>query len=98
MLAVFSLILGAYATYAGIVGKGYAYKNDYPEEVKGPANALLRKFLLIIGPILVLCTIVELFSLFGEISQMFSMIGCGVAVVCIIIYIVIFRVRFGKKV
>ena len=30
MLVIFNLLIGGYATYAAIVGKGAAYKNDYP--------------------------------------------------------------------
>ena len=38
-MIIFNLVIGIYALYAGITGKGAAYKNDYPKKIQAEANA-----------------------------------------------------------
>lgn len=91
-MALFSLVIGAYAVYAGIRGKGYAYKNDYPAQIAEEANKLLRIFLLILGPIMLVFSALEYFEIWPE-SYLISIIAVLIGV---IVYVVIFRVKFGK--
>lgn len=91
-----NIAIGIYATYAGIVGRGFAYKNDYPEEIKADANALLRKFLLVIGPVMLVGSAVDYFSLLGDATFYFALSVIVIVLALVIVYIVIFRKRFGK--
>lgn len=95
-MIIFNLVIGVYALYCGITGKGGAYKNDYPEKIKEEANALLRKFLLVAGPILVVSSAIEYFELFGSFSSMVGLIAIGILLVMVVGYIIIFRKRYGK--
>lgn len=98
-MLIFNLVIGAYATYAAIAGKGAAYKNDYPKAVKEKANALLRKFLFIIGPLMLVSSAIEYFNPFGleaGVLRLISMIAIGLVLALVIAYVVIFRVKYGK--
>ena len=96
MLIIFNVVIGGYATYAAIVGKGAAYKNDYPKAIQADANALLRRFLFILGPLLLLSSAIEYFNLLGSATKIFTFASIIAAVVIIVVYIVLFRKRFGK--
>lgn len=96
ILLVFSVVIGAYSLYAGIIGKGYAYKNDLPESIKPAADALLRKFLLMIGPLMLIMSAVDFFKPFGDMSIIVSGVLIGIVVVLLIVYVVLFRKHFGK--
>ena len=51
MMAAFMAIVGVFAIYSAITGKGPAFNNDYPKAMKEDANKMLRKFCWYIGPI-----------------------------------------------
>ena len=88
-MILFNLVIGVYALYAGIRGKGAAYKNDYPEKIKAEANGLMRKFLLIAGPIMVAGSAIEYFKLFGDFSPMVGMIAIGILFLMVVGYVII---------
>ncbi len=95
-MIIFNLVIGIYALYAGITGKGAAYKNDYPKKIQAEANALMRKFLLIAGPIMIAGSAIEYFKVFGDFSSMIGLITIGILLVMVVGYIIIFRRRYGK--
>lgn len=96
MFVIFNAAIGVFALYSAITGQGAAFKNDYPEKVKGPANALLRKFLWAIGPVLLLSAASDYFKIFGDATMIVSYICIGIVLALIIAYVVLFRIRFGK--
>ena len=93
MMVIFYLAIGVYSIYAAIAGKGYAYKNDYPEEIKEEANKMMRVVLAVAGPILILFAALEYFKIGGY----WIVIGGAAAIgVLFIVYAIIFRRKFGK--
>lgn len=97
MLLIFNAVIGVYATYAAIRGTGAAYKNDYPEAIRDDANALLRKFLFILGPLMLVSAAVEYFNIFGTaLTRILTFVFIAAAIILVVIYIVIFRKRYGK--
>ena len=97
MMTIFNVIIGVYCIYAAIAGKGAAYKNDYPENVKEPARKSMRLLLAVVGPVALLMGAVEYFKFFDEgTNRIVQFIGIGLELALIIAYIVWFRVKFGK--
>ncbi len=101
MMMAFNALIGVYALYSAIVGKGSAYKNDYPEPMKTEANAMLRKYLWIIGPTLLVFTALEYFypyfPIFGPNgSQYFFWAMFAIIIVLVVTYIVTFRRTFKE--
>lgn len=100
----FNLFICAYLLYYGIKGQGKIYENDYPDEIKESHAKLLRKFCLITGIGLCPLTIVELMfssqnqdpNLVGSSSGWFSWVSIGFVAVCVVVYLIIFKVRFGE--
>ena len=92
-IVLFYGIVGVYCVYAAIMGTGYAYKNEYPEEMKEGANKLMRKLLTVIGPMLVVLAVLDYFDIGGDVL-VYS--GLGVVTLCIVVYVVIFRKRYAK--
>lgn len=100
MMAIFNVLIGVYCTYSAITGKGSAYKNDYPEEIKEVANKSMRKLLAVIGPIALITGVFDYFGnkWFGEgANRIVQYVGIGVMLALIIAYIVWFRVKFSKQ-
>lgn len=96
-MQIFNLLIGVLATYYAITGKGYAYKNDYPEEIKAEANALLRKFLWFIGPFVLVFALLEYFAGLDEGTKfILNWVQIGGVLIAIIVYVIMFRRRFGK--
>lgn len=97
LISIFQIVVGAYAIYAAISGKGMAYKNDYPENVKAHANKLSRIFFGILGPLALIVGIIGYINPFTEVINRVIMIaGLSMIAVAFIVYLIVFRVRFGK--
>ena len=90
-MAVFSIIIGIFALYSAVTGKGPAYKNDYPKAMKEDANKLLRLFMWIFGPII---TVTGVLDYMGYSWAYY--VSVAVVIPGIIVYMVIFRRRFKK--
>ena len=97
---ILNLVIGIWATYSAITGKGAAYKNDYPKGVKEAANALLRKFLWGIGPFMVVSTgLLYLLDYLGVDKQtvlVIDLASVAIVVVAVVVYVILFRKRYGK--
>ena len=91
MFGVISILIGLYALYGAYSGKGSIYKNNYPAEIKQDADKLLRIFLWILGPILLVQGAMDLTN-----RSIISSILIGIVFLLIITYLVIFYKRFGK--
>ena len=97
MMAMFNLIIGAICAYCAITGKGFAYKNEYPKEVKPEADRMMRILLAILAPIMLFMGAEDYFSLFEDNISFIVQITCTALVfVGVVAYIVWIRVKFGK--
>ena len=97
MFLILNLAIGIYATYAAIAGKGAVYKSDLPKSIKQDADALLRKFLFVIGPLMIVFTALEYFNVFGVgAKQIVAAVGIVLVLLLIIAYVIIFRKKYGK--
>ena len=91
-MSIFMIIIGIFALYSAITGKGPAYNNDYPKSMKEEANALLRKFMWIIGPVITVLGILEYIG--------YEWAGWATYIViipAIVIYVIIFRKKFKDQ-
>lgn len=91
MLSGFTIVIGLIALYSAITGKGPAYKNDYPKAIQADANKLMRMFCWVIGPVV---------TVFGVLDYMgyvwATWVNIGFTISAIVVYMIIFRKRFGK--
>ena len=90
-MAVFMIVIGGFIFYSAITGKGPAYKNDYPKEMKEEANAFLRKFCWIVGPATLITGILDYLE-----YPWIYWISLGLILPGIIVYIIMFRRKFKK--
>jgi hypothetical protein len=91
MFGMINIAIGAFALYSAIAGKGPAYKNDYPEEIKEEANKLMRMICWVVGPILIVQGVLDYMGY--TTASMIMMIPVFGAIV---VYLVIFFKRFRK--
>ncbi len=91
MMAIFSIIIGAFALYSAVTGKGPAFKNDYPKAMKEEANKMLRTFCWIVAPIMLITGVLDYMGYTWAYYISFATIIPG-----IIIYYIIFRKRFKQ--
>ena len=94
----FNLFIAVYVLYYAIRGTGKIYENDYPQAIKEDHAKLLRKFCWIVGLGMLPMTILELVLETNNQASFFSWINIGFVLVCVVAYLVIFRIRFGKYV
>jgi len=92
-MTIFYIGVGIYAIYAAIAGKGYLYKNDYPEEMKEEANKMMRVVAAIAGPVLIAFAVLEYFQVGGYWTIIAEMV---IIVALLTTYTIIFRRKFGK--
>jgi Na+-driven multidrug efflux pump len=88
--------IGAMCLYFAFKGTGMAYNNNYPEKIKAEANKLLRVFLWIIGPIVLLQGYFDtqgLTTKYPFIFPIFFAVSFGI----IIAYVIIFKKKFGSE-
>lgn len=89
----FNLLIGAYLTYAAIVGKGKAYENDYPKEIKENIFKLNRLMYAVAGPVLVVSGVLELMKVF---TPYISYVSIVLVLLFIVAYLIIFFTKYGK--
>jgi len=89
MMAAFMAIVGVFAIYSAITGKGPAFNNDYPKAMKEDANKMLRKFCWIIGPITLVTGALDYFG-----YSWAYWVSIATVFPAIIVYMIIFRRRF----
>ncbi|MDD5017097.1 MAG: hypothetical protein PHO15_03225 [Eubacteriales bacterium] len=91
-MAVFMIIIGVLALYSAFTGKGPAFKNDYPKSMKEEANALLRKFCWIIGPVAIASGVLDYMQVpWGYWA------GLALMLPAIVVYVIIFRRKFKEQ-
>lgn len=59
MMTIITIAIGGFALFSAITGKGPAFNNDYPKEMKEEANKMLRTACWIAGPIILAAGILE---------------------------------------
>jgi hypothetical protein len=97
MISFIFILLGGFGLYSAITGKGPAYKNDYPEKIREEALKMLRVFYWIMSPFALLSGVVGYFNFLSEgATFVIRMLGIGVIVVSFIVYVIMFRTKYGK--
>ena len=91
MTTYFMIIIGVLALYSAITGKGPAYKNDYPKEMKEEANKMMRIACWIAAPIMIVTGILELQGL-----RWAYYVSLGTIVPGCIVFVILFRRKFKK--
>ncbi len=91
MLSGFTIIIGLFALYSAITGKGPAYKNDYPKAIQAEANKLMRLFCWVLGPVI---TVFGVLDYMGHVWA--SYVNIVFTIGAIVVYMIIFRKKFGK--
>ena len=93
LMVIFDLFIAAYLLYYAIKGEGKLYENDFPKAMQEEHTKLLRKFCWIAGiPMLVLSILEYVYSY----RSIWAYIVIGYGLACVIVYIIIFRMRFAK--
>ncbi len=87
--------IGGMCIYYAIRGKGMAFNNQIPPQIKAESDKLLRVFLWILGPVVFAqgyCDTTGLTAQHGFIYPLFF----GLSVAILVVYFIIFRKKFGK--
>jgi len=94
----FTLIIAAILLYSGISGKGRAFDTNYPEKIKPQIHAILRKFYLAIGTVLLIGAVLEFTNALGDaVTKIIFWVYTGIALALVIAYVILIRVKFGKQ-
>ena len=97
MMSMFNLLVGVLCAYCAITGKGFAYKNEYPKEVKPEADKMMRILLAVVAPLMLLMGAEDYFELFtDDVSFVIQMVCTVLVFLLVVAYIVWLRVKFGK--
>jgi cytochrome bd-type quinol oxidase subunit 2 len=91
----FMVLVGLFAIYSAVTGKGPAFKNDYPVAMQAEANKMMRTFCWIIGPVVTIFSILEYMKNDWGTSWAYW-VNLGITVPAIIVYVVLFRRKFKK--
>lgn len=94
----FMLFVAVYVLYYAIRGEGKIYENDYPAVMQDEHKKLLRKFCWIIGIGIIPLTILEFIFQSNSLYGIFAWANIAFVLGCVIVYLVLFRKRFGKYV
>ncbi len=94
----FNLFIAVYVLYYAIRGQGKIYENDYPKEIKEAHAKFLRKFCWVVGIGMLPLTILELVFETNTAYSFLSWVNIGFVLVCVVFYLVVFKVKFGKYV
>jgi hypothetical protein len=93
MMDIFIIIAGVLALWYAIFGKAPGFNTDYPKEIKAEAEKMLRLFCWILGPVAIVTGVLEMLP--G--LQWVYLVGVCIMLPTIIVYIVLFRKKFGKN-
>lgn len=92
-MIIFNIFIAVYLLYYAIKGSGKIYENDYPAEMKEAHAKFMRKFCLITGIGLLILSIFE--YIYGF-ESVFSIMSIVYVLGCIVVYLVVFKVRFKQ--
>jgi len=87
--------IGAMCVYYAIRGKGMAYNNHLPQQIKAESDKLLRLFLWILGPVVMAqgyCDVKGITAQYGFLYPLFL----GLSVTILVVYFILFRKKFGS--
>ena len=94
-MMLFDIFIAVYLLYYAINGSGKAYENDYPAEMQEEHCKMLRRFCWIAGVPLLVLSILEYTSSEG-ITSIWSIISIVYILTCVVVYFVMFRVKFKE--
>ena len=94
----FMLFVAVYVLYYAIRGEGKIYENDYPKAIQEDHKKLLRKFCWVIGLGIIPLTILEFVFESDPNYGFFAWLNIGFVMGCVIVYLIVFRKKFGKYV
>ncbi len=94
-MMLFDIFIAVYLLYYAIKGSGKAYENDFPAEMQEAHRKMLRLFCWIAGAPLLVLSILEYTSGQG-ITSIWSVISIVYILSCVVVYFVLFRVRFKE--
>lgn len=87
----FTVIIGLFALYSAITGKGPAYKNDYPKAMVADANKMMRTFCWIISPVIII------FGVLDYLGYSWAYIAnVCITIPAIVVYFILFRRKFKQ--
>lgn len=86
-----NLLIGIYVIYSAIAGKGKAFENDYPKEIKESVFKFNRIMFFIVGPVMTISSVLELLKV--KFFEWFTVIFVLAALV---VYLIVFYSKFGK--
>ncbi len=95
MFGYMFVIIGVMCLYFAFRGKGMAYNNTYPKAIKEEADKLLRLFLWILGPIVLVQGILDITGITAQYRFIYAILF-SVTLIILVIYFVIFKRKFGK--
>ena len=97
MMSVFNIIIGLVCAYAAIRGKGFVYKNDYPEKVQEPYCKMLRRLCIVLAPVTLFMGLEDYLNWFPDnVSFVIQLSLSAILFALIVAFIIWFRVKFGK--
>ncbi len=95
MFGYMFLGVGAMCIYYAIRGKGMAFNNHFPAQIKEESDKLLRKFFWILGPIILVQGYLDVSGISAQYGFIYG-IFFGVSIAVLAVYYIIFRKKFGK--
>ena len=91
-MTLFDAFIGVYLTYYAIRGEGKLFEGDYPKEMQEENKKILRIFCWVIGPPMIVFSVLEYIYGFGTIWSTISIIYVLAGVVG---YVIVFYKKFG---
>ncbi len=87
----FTVLIGLFALYSAITGKGPAYKNDYPKAMVADANKMMRTFCWIVAPVIIVFGVLDYMG-----YKWAYIVNVGFTLPAIVVYFILFRRRFKE--
>ena len=94
-ISFFNLAISAFMIYSAIKGSGVAYKSQVPKEIKKESDAFLRKFYAVVGPLMLILTILGILKVGGNI---FIIINIIFVLLAVLFFIVWTKIKFKRKI
>jgi hypothetical protein len=95
IMLFFMLFAAVYLLYYAFRGEGKIYENDYPKAMQEEHRNYMRKFCWIVGIGILVFTALEFFN---PNNGFFSWLNIGFVLGAVVVYLIIFRKKFGKYV
>ena len=87
----FTVLIGLFALYSAITGKGPAYKNEYPKAMVADANKMMRIFCWIVSPVIIIFGVLDYLG-----YSWAYIVNVSFTLPAIVIYFILFRRKFKQ--